>query len=349
MKLCLLADASSPHTRKWVKGCLKPGWEVTVISHSDGEIPGARVIIHPLGLNSFPLNCWSVRRLIRGLNPDIVHAHQLGAHGLYAWFSGCKILINSAWGSDVLVNPRRSRLLRQLVRFLIRHSTAITSDSRQVTEELIRLGADPGQIIPVLFGLERPVFERLASSSRPQTPFIICSPRLHEPIYNLPVLLEAFERIYREFDDVWLWVLGDGGLTPELTRYVTEHQLERVRFWGRVSPGQALELMAKSHLMVSIPSSDGTPVSMLEAMAAGCLPVVSDLPVYRDWIKNGINGLITGSTPVQVADALRKGIHDAELRCRAAEQNRGLIAERAIWEDQFQAMIDFYQKAVESR
>ncbi len=349
MKLCLIADAASPHTRKWVRGCLKPGWEVTVISHAGGSIPGARVIVHPLTLSGFPLHCWSVRRLIRGLNPDIVHAHQLGAHGLYAWFSGCKILINSAWGSDVLVNPRRSRFLRQLVRFLIRHSTAITSDSRQVTEELTRLGAGPGQIIPILFGLERPVFERLTSFVRPQAPVIICSPRLHEPLYNIPLLLEAFERISREFDDVWLWICGDGSLTPELTRYVAERGLERVRFWGRVSPEQSLELLAQSHLLVSIPSSDGTPVSMLEGMTAGSLPVISDLPVYHDWIEDGVNGLITGFRPEQVADALRKGIGDAELRRRAAERNRRLIAERAIWDDQFQAMIDFYQKAVESR
>ena len=184
-KICFIADASSPHTLKWVRGCRRLGWEMLVISHTPGEIEGARVVVHPLTLTGFPKYCWSVRRIIRQFQPDIIHAHQFGAHGLYAWFAGCRILINSAWGSDILVNPRQSKLLKWLVKWLISRSALITSDSPQVTAELQHLGARPEQIRMILFGMERSVYQQLQSVTKPLSPRVICSPRLHEPLYNL--------------------------------------------------------------------------------------------------------------------------------------------------------------------
>ena len=46
-------------------------------------------------------------------------------------------------------------------------------------------------------------------------------------------------------------------------------------------------------MYVSIPNTDGTSISLLEAMAYGCLPVVSDLPANREWIENGVNGIVS--------------------------------------------------------
>ncbi len=346
-KICFIADARSPHTQKWIRGCQKLNWEITVVSHNPATIPGVRVIVHPLPLQGFLKYCWSVRKLIRQIKPDIVHAHQFGAHGLYGWFAGCGVLINSAWGSDILLNPNRSRVLRSLVKFLIRHSQVITSDSLQVTAALVELGAKPEQVLTFLFGMERAVVEKLNWIERPASPFIICSPRLHEPLYNLPVILEAFRRLQQEERDLQLWMLGDGSLTPSLQTFVAEHQLQGVAFFGRVSADEALNRIARSHVLVSIPSSDGTPVSMLEAMAAGCLPVVSNLPVYHDWIRNGVNGIIVPIDATGLAEALRKSFTEPGFRQQAAEVNRRLIRDKAIWEDQFQVMLDYYQKAAD--
>ncbi|TCL61809.1 glycosyltransferase involved in cell wall biosynthesis [Hydrogenispora ethanolica] len=347
IRICFIADATSPHTQKWVRGCLKLHCEIFVISHTPGEIPGAQVIVHPLTLLGFPKYCWSVRRLIRGIRPNIVHAHQFGAHGLYAWFSGCGVLANSAWGSDILVNPRRSFWLRCLVRFLIKRSDIITSVSSQITSELIQLGAKPEKILTFMMGVERADFEWLSQAAKPENPFVICSPRLHEPIYNLPIILKAFQMISHDYPDVWLWVIGSGSLTQELRDFAIHNGSERIKFWGRVSPEQSRELLAQSQIMVSIPKSDGTPVSMMEGMAAGCLLIVSDIPAYREWVRHEENGLVVGFNADELASAFRRGIEQAEFRERARIQNRCLIESRAIWEDKFKMMLDWYKKAAE--
>jgi glycosyltransferase involved in cell wall biosynthesis len=96
-------------------------------------------------------------------------------------------------------------------------------------------------------------------------------------------------------------------------------------------------------VMVSIPRSDGTPVCMLEGMAAGCMLVVSDLPTYHDWIEDGENGLIVVPNVDDLVAALRRSIEDKDLRERAARINRALIKERAIWEEQFTKMLEYYR------
>jgi glycosyltransferase involved in cell wall biosynthesis len=51
-------------------------------------------------------------------------------------------------------------------------------------------------------------------------------------------------------------------------------------------------LYSKAKIWVSIPESDATSISLLEAMACGCIPIVSDLPANREWIKSGVNGIV---------------------------------------------------------
>lgn len=227
-------------------------------------------------------------------------------------------------------------------RFLARRANFITSDSRQVTEELIRYGAQPERISTFLFGIPRDLYQRMTRFERPSQPFIVCSPRLHEPLYNLEQILTAYAQIKPKYSQVELWFLGDGSLTSTLTQWVAEHHLAGVRFLGRVTPQEFSERIMASHVVISIPSSDGTPVTLLEAMASGSLPIVSDLPVYHDWIEDGVNGLIVRFESNMLADALRRSIEDQSLRNRAAEYNRKQIAQKAIWEEQFQRMLDYY-------
>jgi glycosyltransferase involved in cell wall biosynthesis len=281
------------------------------------------------------------------IETQVIHAHQFGAHGLYALFAGKAPIVVSAWGSDVLVNPNKSLLLKWLVRFLARHADLMTADSQEVTLALIRLGAKPERILTFPFGLRRENYEYLSRVIRPELPLVLCAPRLHEPLYNPEVILEAFRRITDFYPQVELWFLGDGSLTPKLKQQALQLNLTRVRYWGRVSPERFSQLIAQSHLVISIPTSDSTPVTLLEAMAAGSLPVLSDLPAYHEWIQDAQNGLYTRIDPEQLAAVLRRGIDQPDLRNMAAIINRRLIQERAIWEEQFQVMLQYYQKVFE--
>jgi glycosyltransferase involved in cell wall biosynthesis len=92
-----------------------------------------------------------------------------------------------------------------------------------------------------------------------------------------------------------------------------------------------LSLFRRAEVSISITDQDGTPNSLLEAMAAGAIPVCGDLPSIREWVVPGKNGFLAAfNDPAAVADALRLALNlsDAERGAMAAE-NGHVIATRA--------------------
>ena len=67
---------------------------------------------------------------------------------------------------------------------------------------------------------------------------------------------------------------------------------DAVEFVGWIQKEDNEKWYSKAKIWVSIPESDATSISLLEAMACGCIPIVSDLPANREWIESGINGIV---------------------------------------------------------
>jgi glycosyltransferase involved in cell wall biosynthesis len=76
-----------------------------------------------------------------------------------------------------------------------------------------------------------------------------------------------------------------------------------------------------------VPPSDGAPLSLLEAMAAGALPVTADIPSMREWIAEGRGVLVGDVSPEGVAAGLARGLELAAQGAYAAP-NRRLVEER---------------------
>ena len=101
--------------------------------------------------------------------------------------------------------------------------------------------------------------------------------------------------------------------------------------WGNARRSEVFSLFRRAEVSVSITDHDGTPNSLLEAMAAGAIPVCGDLPSIREWIEPGRNGFLAPfNDPLAVADALRLalGLSDAERSAIKTENGR-IIATRA--------------------
>jgi glycosyltransferase involved in cell wall biosynthesis len=100
-------------------------------------------------------------------------------------------------------------------------------------------------------------------------------------------------------------------------------------------------------LVVSLGVHDGTPNTLLEGMACGCLPVAGDLESIREWIKDRRNGLLVDSRdPASVANALVEGLNNNALRLLAAGLNEELIRERADYTRCMAAAQRFYERVI---
>jgi glycosyltransferase involved in cell wall biosynthesis len=108
---------------------------------------------------------------------------------------------------------------------------------------------------------------------------------------------------------------------------------------------QMADVFRRASLIVSPATHDGTPNTLLEAMACGCFPVAGDLESIREWITPEINGLLVDpADPSALAAAMLRGLNDPGLRARAAQANAQIIAGRAEYGANMQRVAGFYDE-----
>ena len=132
--------------------------------------------------------------------------------------------------------------------------------------------------------------------------------------------------------EIWQKLYGGENNTFLLPK-LTQHQL-----WS---------LFKSSDVFVSPSSHDGTPNTLLEAMACGCFPVAGDIESVREWIHHGVNGLLVDPhDPDALAQAILTALDQSELRRRAADQNLAVIQERAARESTRPKIENFYSRFI---
>jgi len=111
------------------------------------------------------------------------------------------------------------------------------------------------------------------------------------------------------------------------------------------------DLLRRSQVLVSPSVHDGTPNSLLEGMASGCLPVAGNLESIREWISPGRNGLLAddATNARDLADAMLEALANKNLRLQAAGLNRDIVLERAEYTRCMRQVDTFYQRIISSR
>lgn len=300
MKKLVIIGSNSIHCKRYIAGVLAfKRFDVSIITN---QAMNEFVSIQQIVVNFALTNLKTVKQIRRELaiiNPDIVHIHQANS---YAWHSLRAIaklklrpkVILTTWGSDVLVLPERSRLMRKMVEYNLCNSDIITADSLFMSAKISHLLDVVSRPIYTLnFGIQHlPAKVDLVQNKQK----IILSNRLHKPLYQINKIISAFAYLvnYQLIDDDYrLLVAASGEETPHLQELATTLGIaSRVEFTGMLAYEQLVEYYRCAQVFVSVPQSDGTASSLLEAMAYGCIPVLSNLPANLEWVLDQINGFI---------------------------------------------------------
>jgi glycosyltransferase involved in cell wall biosynthesis len=120
-----------------------------------------------------------------------------------------------------------------------------------------------------------------------------------------------------------------------------------VQFLGGIPHKEMPNLLAKSDIFVSTSPNDGTSVSLLEALASGTFPVVTDIPANREWIVDGDNGfLVPKENENLLAKKIVEAIRDRKLLREAFDKNRIIIKQRAFWEENVRKITQLYHNSL---
>jgi glycosyltransferase involved in cell wall biosynthesis len=353
-RILYVSDAQSVHTRRWAEHYRDEGAEIHVASFRRADIPGVTVHVLPtggLGRAGYLLAVPMLRWLARRLRPDVVHAQYVTSYGFLAALAGLHPLVLTAWGTDVLISPNESRLLRAFARFAVARADAVTTVAAHMNASVEAL-APPGLAVTAIpFGVDVDRFRPPEPPRRAGAAVRVICTRNFGPVYAVDTLVSAVAAASANGVALDLDLVGQGPLRADLEAQVAASGLApRTTFHGHVTHDRLVGLLGAADVFVSPALSDGNNVSLNEAMACGCFPVATDIPANAQWIRHGENGLLypPGDAPA-LAACLVRAASDRALREAAAIENRRIVETRADWRVCVRRMDEVYAGAAQGR
>jgi glycosyltransferase involved in cell wall biosynthesis len=291
----------------------------------------------------------ALESVVERIQPELIHAGPIPSCAFLAALIGFHPLLAMSWGSDLLVDAERGRLWSWMTRYTLQRSDLLVTDCAEVSMKARRLaGLPPNRIVQFPWGVDLAFFS-LGNRTTGQTAISV---RSWEPNYGILHLLEGFRLARRHQPDLRLRLLGDGSLRPEIERYLDRYCLRTaIELVGAVSPEKLPEHFRAADIYVSCAASDGSSISLLEAMAVGLPAIVTDRLSNREWVVDGINGrLVPFGDPPAIASALRDmAALPATERLKIARRNREAVEERANWGRNVRKLLAAYDRLCHDR
>jgi glycosyltransferase involved in cell wall biosynthesis len=178
--------------------------------------------------------------------------------------------------------------------------------------------------------------------------YVLLSTRSWEPLYGTEVLVRGFAAAAKREDRLRLIMLGSGSLKQEVRGVIARAGLEdRVQLPGQVRFRDLPGYYRAADLYVSASRSDGTSISLLEAMACGRPVLVSDLPANREWVQPDQNGWLFRSGSVEdMRDKILGAVANREMNSALGERARRIAELRADWRENKRHLQSAYERAV---
>ncbi|MBD3347914.1 MAG: glycosyltransferase [Candidatus Eisenbacteria bacterium] len=335
MRICFVAHAGSANTISWVNHFADVmGHDVHLISLCPADGLSAAVgldvvpVTGPAALRYF-LAIPFVRRRLREIAPDLVVGYRVASYGFLAAAAGGRPLAVAAQGKVVL--PPMAFLKLLLARYALRRADLVNSWAPHMTRRLVELGADAAKVLTCPRGIDLGLF-RPGSDVDDRSETVMVTRTMHSS-YRHDLVLQAVAIARRSRPGLRCVFIGRGEARGALERLAdTLGVRDAVEFPGPVGPERLARLLGGAALYVSAVPTDGVSASLLEAMATGCFPVVTDNEANRLWL-DGENGfLVSRPDPEEYARAMVSALENESLRARASEANRRVVEERAdIW------------------
>ena len=262
--------------------------------------------------------------LTRRLRPHVVHTHtaKAGFLGrLAARAAGVPVILHTYHGHVLsgYYSQAKTRALQLMERGLAHLSDQLIAVSDRVRDDLVQFGVAPAERFRVVpLGLDlAPLFDVSAQRGvlrrelgvALDAPLVGIVGRLF-PIKNHALFLDAAARLLAEQPDARFVIVGDGALRGELEARAEQPDLAgRVYFTGWRH--DLATIYADLDVLAVSSRNEGTPVSAIEAMAAGCAVVATRVGGLPDLIADGRTGtLVPADDPTALSSAIGQTLTD---------------------------------------
>lgn len=386
MRILFVTDARSPISKNWIKHFIKPEHEIYIASTFDCELDlpvngfeftpvafssAKKKSSAPSSASSLTLNLRTVfrqffgpltiprsakklRKFIQQVQPDLIHAMRIPYEGMLtakalvgARSSRPIPFIVSIWGNDFTLHAPSTPLMKSYTKFVMQNVDVLHADTNRDIKLAREWGLSEDKltlVAPGNGGIRSDVFYQPEESVK--NPIII-NPRGVRPYVRNDTFFKAIPIVLAKFPDAKFICTSMQGESQAM-KWIEELNISyAVELLPAIEYQKMGEVFRSAQIVVSPSIHDGTPNSLIEAMACGCFPVAGDLESIREWITHGKNGLLFDSNdPQSIADAILLGLEREDLRHDAAGLNANLISAEADYEVNMKKVEEFYKLVI---
>ena len=366
LNVLYISRGYTTHDRRFLGSFAKAGWSPTHLPMIDERLDSRPL---PEGVKQIGWgdNRWPesradflsrvkhLRGVIDAMKPDVVIAGPVQQGSLIAALAGADPLVAVSWGTDVLVEADSTPLCDHATHRALGASSLVFGDCTAVREAVKDHGGpDDEHIVTFPWGIDLDRYRPGPSALKIREELgwenaeVFISTRTWEPVYAIDVLLKAFAALHRRRDSVRLVLLGDGSLAPQIHSQIEESGIKDVvHAPGRVPQADLPDWFRMADAYVSSALSDGTSISLLEAMATGLPVVVSESFGNLEWVQQGVNGaLAQPGRASSLAEAMRFVIEEPSRSKKMSSTNIEIANAKANWDKNFPALIAAVEKLV---
>ena len=378
MKVLLVSDAGSIHTKRWASSLKDAGVDIVLFSITpadEGFYSQKDIRLYVFDLFSYknrkgrggkkkviplfaPLAAHAdavrlLKKVLQEEKPDILHAHYATSYGLVAALSGFHPLIVSVWGSDVYEFPRLSILNRMAVEYLLGKADRVLSTSRAMAEETSmycngRIGVTP-------FGVDTEVFRPL--QRKDHEGIIFGTVKTMSRKYGIDILLQAYALMRKQMEEnpresvkTGLVIAGDGPDREDLEMLAENLGIgSETVFTGRIAHDGLPALYAGIDVAVFLSRAESFGVSAVEAMACGVPVIASDAVGFREIMEDGAGVIVPGEDVQAAAGAMFQMAMDTQARSRYGKAGRERVSDRYEWKKNVETMTGEYLACLKTR
>ncbi|MGH2582221.1 MAG: glycosyltransferase family 4 protein [Anaerolineales bacterium] len=294
MRILYFSQSFNPHDHRFLRALVAKGNEVSFLDLSSrraGVPKGVRQV------------AWegSLKQAIAKIKPEVIHAGPLPTCGYLAAKSGFRPLVVMSWGWDVLWSAQRSEQEKRRIVTALRNADAVITDCAPVSKQVIKMGVSRKKVVSFPWGVDLKKFHPgkgpndLRRGLSWQDKFVVLHLRKLEKLYDPETAAKAFIRAAKANPDIRLIMPGSGGLGAKLkTLFQRNDLLELVYMPGSINQISLPDYYRAADLYLSCSKSDGSSVSLMEAMACGLPALVSHIPGNQEWVRAGKQGWLAG-------------------------------------------------------
>ncbi len=351
LKILLLADSRSFHTERYAHELRNQGCHVLVASVERGTMLHFHLVKRGGVQTKYYIKAIPrAYQIIRKFQPDIINAHFASGYGfLVSLLKKFKKIprVLHIQGSDVLLVPHISKLRHYKVVKALKEVDCVVADSNYLESEAEKLVTIKRSEV-IGWGIENKYLNLHKSDYSLHSPLKIIVPRPHEKVYNNKFIINALKSLLKE-KKVKITFPEFGSLLSEFEKECSEYLDNGVYLYKKMPREQFVQYMSWFDIYLSASLSDSSPISLIEAMALGLIPVAGDIPGVKEWL-NPLSGFTYSlKDPKQLenifCDLINNNIPLTEMR----QNNFTEVQKRGIFEKNMTQQIALMRQLIEEK